>query len=691
MLNDQLYVLCCFLAAKSDVLRVSRLILEQNQLNWVEILKIVCVLWPELDDPLRLRRIFDSVEALEKTDSESQSESHLGTLESVIDGNQELIAAVEASPKTLLQRKVALQQYVDSELKKKTGISIESHNWKSAFFQARVLVCNAVVEDPLFYKPLWSQLSAAHNPEYMGWISGIVKPLSHYSNRTGIRYPIAEFQSFSTSKTLDLLWHSVENVEEPTFRGALTYELLPYLKYVAGYNEFLETIFNEENFPLDAISNFKRYKMLALELLNQIPSEFQELFQKRAITILFDNGSALQKIDGLDLRAEQSLILSSVIDNIKILDYLDVKTLQVFAQKMDVLQLYGLKDIYKLSQSSLLIQKSCFSTMCIQQLESTESYETLETLGSFMQGDPIFQKLDVVTKKLIVVESLLGKGHFDMLQKFAQNSEFDLEDNVLLKFFWSFFNSATSGRANGPNMLNARRILELLPKGQHRDLLALLNVAEKLSNYSLTVSKGVPLRPSALIEYKHRPYEIISKLLELNRGLYKRLEETFEIVKLLYSALQLERSTNFDDEYTKTCAIHIDFALANSDFEFAYHEATNLLQRPKCEEFWSTVLQVGKFFDPAWPDSEIPTEIIYLQLEILGKLLHVCPVEEVEAVISQWSGLESELSTRDLINDSYSLSHTNSGDFKTKIVEEVSASASNFLSTGFKWAIDRNA
>ncbi|CEP61667.1 Sec39p LALA0_S03e08086g [Lachancea lanzarotensis] len=688
MLEDQLYVLCCFLASKSDALRVVKLILGQDRLKLVEVLKLICVLWPELDDPLRLLAVFQSVEELENSEK-----TELETLESLIGDDQELIAAVEASPETLSQRRNALQRYVEIELKKtKIGITIESSNWQFAFFQARVLICNSVVEDPLFYKPLWSKLKSAQNPNFLSWVSGILKPLSHFYNRTGARLRIAEFQSFPASKTLDLLWQSVQDAEESKFRGALTYELLPYLDYVAGYNDFLETVFNANNFRLDSLSNFRRYKMLALELLSQIPAEFQRLFQSRVVAILFENGSNLQNLNSLDLRVEQSLILSSVDENVKIhgID-LDIRTLQMFAQKMDLLQLYGLNDIYKLSQNSQLVQKSCFSTMCKQQLESAKSYDTLDTLRSFMYDDPIFPTLDVVTKKLVIVESLLSKGHFDMLQQFAQNSKFDLEDNVLLKFFWSFFNSATSGRSNGPNMLNARKILGLLPIGQYQDLSALLDVAEKLSDYSLNVSKGVPLRPSALFEYKHRPFEIISKLLELNQGLYKRLEETFEIMRLLYSALHLEPSTSgFDDEYTKICALHIDFALANSDFEYAYQEATNLIQRPKSGEFWSTILQVGKFFDPSWAESEIPTEIIYLQLEILGKLLHVCPVDEVEAVISQWSGLESELSTRDLINDFYSLAHGDSSDFKAKIMGEVSTSASKFFSSGIKWAIDRD-
>ncbi|SCU90474.1 LAME_0E08724g1_1 [Lachancea meyersii CBS 8951] len=678
MLEDQLYVACCLLAAKADLSRVKKLILGQDRVEQVEILKIVCVLWPELDDPLQF---IDILKSLEKSRI-----NELGILESLVSGDRETMAVVESSPDILSERKRTLKQHVDYQLQKIAGISIESCNWQFTFLQARILICNAVVDDPLFYRPLFSRLSADQYPEFMKWVSGIIKPLAHFCNRSILQFSIAEFESLSTSKALTVLWESLEVVEESKFRGALNYEVLPFLAYVDGYNELLAVVFNAKNFPLDSISNFNRYKVLSFELVKMLPTKFKTAFQREAITILYENGDSLSKVQEIDLRAEHCLLLSSIEGNITLQNGLDVKTLKLYAQSMDLLHIFNLNDIHKLTQDSELVQKSFFSTMCKQSLGAHGSHIMLENVGTFVQSDPIFNKLDSNTKKLIIVESLLDGGHLDMLQQFAENSKIELEDNFLLSFFWRFFNSASNGRHNRPDMLNARRILELLPTDQYQHLADLLQITDKLSYYSLSFSKGIPFRPSVLLEFKSEPYEIISKLLELNNELYKRTEETFEILKQLYSGLQLKpTSPGFDDEYTRILALHIDFALANSDFEYAFAETKSLLERTGCDQFWSTILQVGKFFDPSWPNSEIPTEIIYLQLEILGSLLHICPEDEVEAVISQWSALESELSTRDLVEDQYSLLNGKPSEFKTKVIEEVSTSASNFLSGGTRW------
>lgn len=111
--------------------------------------------------------------------------------------------------------------------------------------------------------------------------------------------------------------------------------------------------------------------------------------------------------------------------------------------------------------------------------------------------------------------------------------------------------------------------------------------------------------------------------------------------------------------------LHIDYALVNLDFDVAYEmgervfelcrEHGQQMMKALGDEHWLTLYQMGKFIDPNWVDNEIPTEIIILQMGILGKLLEICPLEEVEIVTSQWSTLELELSARDLVRDKYAL------------------------------------
>ena len=148
------------------------------------------------------------------------------------------------------------------------------------------------------------------------------------------------------------------------------------------------------------------------------------------------------------------------------------------------------------------------------------------------------------------------------------------------------------------------------------------------------------------------------------RDRYKDILVTFTILKKLYTALEKSslRSTNFDYEYDKLLIIHIDHALVNMDFPFAFNMTKELLEREMKSEnddlirdHWLTIFQVGKFVDPNWLDNEIPTEILMSQMEVLAELLNVCPVEEIEIITSHWSGLELELSARDLVKDKYSL------------------------------------
>lgn len=88
---------------------------------------------------------------------------------------------------------------------------------------------------------------------------------------------------------------------------------------------------------------------------------------------------------------------------------------------------------------------------------------------------------------------------------------------------------------------------------------------------------------------------------------------------------------------------------------------------------------MGKFVDPNWVDNEIPTEIIVLQMSILGRLLEVCPLEEVEIVTSQWSTLELELSARDLVKDKYALDGQNDNKSKVGgIAREIFHNVTNF-------------
>ncbi|CUS20185.1 LAQU0S01e00914g1_1 [Lachancea quebecensis] len=689
MLEEQLYVLLCCLSVKRDVSAVQKLITGRNCLSLSEVLGAICVLWPELAKPTEFRKILEFASQDKHDDTELP--------ESLIKADAELISIVEMEPDALRKRRDLLRTLVDSRLQKLNS-NISDSDWHLTFLKARVRVCNLVVTDTLFYKPLWTQLTGNEYESFHQWVSGILKPLAHYNKRCSTSVSVTEFEDLSHCKILGLFWDSLEGHFKqsgigglPASRAVLTYEILPFVKYTSCYQDFLTVIFNQKVFSFDTLLNYNLFKTIALETPTTLPSHFSKTFKERALLILYENAYKLEGL-GLESSSEHLEILGSMKGDISLFNEIDLRTLRFYSENMDTLHISNFRDIHKLASDTELAQRSYFSLMCKSMLQSDSSGALLKKIAYFMHGDLIFSKLSSEEKEFIVVESLLGSGNFDALQEFMADSKTAIEDSVLLRFFWSFFNNAPSGSHKTREMLNARKVLTLLPKNQYAHLSDLLDVVDYLSKFSPYFSKGVPFKPSILLEFKTEPFDVISKLLELNPQLCRNLDEVFKILKKLYSGLEIpDISPDFYDEFTRLLVLHIDFALANFDFEFAYQKTKLLLTRRNSQVFWSTVLQVGKFFDPSWPDSEIPTEIIYLQLEILGNLLHICPEDEIEAVVTQWSGLELELSTRDLVTDQYSLANERSENaFKRQMLEEVSGSVSNFFSSGLKWATGDN-
>ncbi|SCV99391.1 LAFE_0A02146g1_1 [Lachancea fermentati] len=690
MEKEQLYLLFCSFLVRADLKNTERLVRGTNSLNRKDAAEALCVLWPELDDPKNFAIIMNCL-----TEQVNDCE---GILPSLLNGDENLIATVEMDPDTITSRYHALKGYVEATLEK-YDLTVNIDDEQFSLLKARVIICNLVHADPLFYKSVWNS-KIKINQSFEKWVSGILKPLAHFNKRSNHHLSISTFEGLTVSNILNLFWRTSETVTDLSIsilRPILTYEIIPYIQFSHSYEEFLAEILNVGDFPLDTMPNYHLFKHMVLEMGHVFPDDLRASFEKQILSILYENGANISKVIRMNVSNEFISILSSLQSEISLANTPDVLTLKFYAEHMDTLQIYNLKDIYKLSQGSELAQKSYFSSVCKNVLGSTLTTSTLEELISLTDESYLFVKISKETKESIIIETLLNLGQFDLLHNFMARSTFHIEDSVLLKYFWRFFNNASNGSRLRPEIVKARKTLELLPEGAYDHLNILLEVADQLSQFSLSFTKmnnkKLPFKPSHIIELKNQPFDIITNLLSSNQGLYKDFKTTTEILKRLYGGLEITPSTpDFYNETSELLSLHIDFALGDMDFEFAYQKSSELLGRKDCRQFWSTVFQVGKFFDPNWPENEIPTEIIYLQLEILSKLLHICPEEEVEAVVSQWSGLEMELASRDIVNDKFSLSNNRSSkEFQQKIVQEVSSSVSNFLSSGFKWAIGDDA
>ncbi|AET37409.1 Sec39p Ecym_1158 [Eremothecium cymbalariae DBVPG len=683
MLKEQLYLLLSIFASRADKSKILKYFEEGTQLSIKEILEVICVFWPELDDPLNLEFIFDHI-GVERTKNND-------LIFELLNGDESLIALVEINPELTVQRYRWIKEYVSSRLGK-WQLSIDEVDYKFLFLRSRSIICNEVVSDVMFYKPLFRKLkylsSSGGATAFYEWVNGILKPLAHVNRRIELNISIYEFEQKNCEDVMQLFGEIYTDVLS-AYKSVMYFEVSPYMTYSGCYDVFLKNCLSLDKFPLDTYNNFQSFRYVASEM-NPIfakdPS-LNNLFQHQLLKILYENGQNLIKIPLPNLPDELRNVLEGIDSSVTIDDGITSTELLDYSKYMDALGIHSLKEIHTLKNSNEPNQLSSFMSMSKYLLSSSPSIETLQYLIS---SDKLYPSLSKDKQMSAIIESLLSLGEFSILHEFISKAGFQIDDSVLLKYFWRFFNGATNGSRNRPEMIKAKNTLSLLPAGKYMHLEVLMDVADKLSEYSLNYSRNVPFTPSHLLEFKQDPLRIISKLLELNPSLYLNFDLTSTIMRKLYVGLEIPcEDPNYEKELTRLTVQHIDCALVNMDLQYAYEKTMELFDKHgDISKYWLTIFQVGKFMDPTWPDNEIPTEIIYLQLEILSKLLHICPFEEVEAVVSLWSGLELELSTRSHVDDPYSLSNNKANKkLQKEIVRQVSSSVSNFLSGGIKWAI----
>jgi hypothetical protein len=167
---------------------------------------------------------------------------------------------------------------------------------------------------------------------------------------------------------------------------------------------------------------------------------------------------------------------------------------------------------------------------------------------------------------------------------------------------------------------------------------SLLYATDELSNFSLTLTPGIPLKPVELKETE--PLRVIHRVLELNEKSYHKLDL---LTKITYS---LCRGLDIHDESipVKVRAMCVEAALVDANFIVAYDYCVphfiNLLQTQYSEIAWTTCFQVGKFVSPYWDPEDIPKDVLESQLTILSHALTMCPQENIPSVLSTWKKIE---------------------------------------------------
>ncbi|QEU62011.1 Sec39 [Kluyveromyces lactis] len=669
-MNPQLYLCASVFTTRGDVKSVSEIYQGlQSDAERLQYLKLLCVMWPELDDPTNISFVLKDIQLIGMDES--------SVLLSLIQEDSSLTTISEMDVNTISKRVNALASYVEETL---IGFNIhirETHMLED-FLRARTLVVNSLSKDPLCSLEL---LVNSTSKSLVSWLDGILKPLDHLNRRLDTKLSIFQFENLSAQDAVSEMW-KLPVKEVSVVRSMMKYEVEPYLKFQGSYDPFYEVIFNPDNFPLDSINNFQIYKYLSSQ-----PTPLDTKFNETKWNILYSNGKNLASIPLPNLVFELESLIKSFGDDSQIFSGISLDEWLVNLKFMNAMDIKDLKSLKKLQNEDSVVQTSYFSIITQNMFQGHIDIKTVQNVVEFIESSTLFDKLTNELQTSILLESLLKLGKFDILEQFVSTSGIKIQDKVIIQHFWRFFNIASNGSLSDPDMKNANRTLNLLgDKENHSNLYDILTIVDRLSHYSLSFKRGIPFKPAHILEFKANPMEIVEKLLDLNPKLRKNIEVTFDILKELYTALQVTPSDkDFTEEYSKLLSEHINNSLANGDFKFAFDQAINLIERPDAVEHWVTIFQVGKYIDPNWLDAEIPTEIIYLQLGIVSKLLHICPEKEYEVITSQWSGLELELSTRNLISDKYSLENTQKSN--DNFMSDVSTNVGNFLSGKFQWNI----
>lgn len=642
-MNQKLFLIACVHASNGDYDNLSKLYPHFHDSE--EFIHAVVVLWPELDDPLNLKFLFQTA----GNDADTTvNENDL--IVSQIASCPSLLPMVEMDDNIIHQRYDEIQQYVNQKLNT-LGHSASQLNW----FQQRVLLCNEVnPRDTLAYKSLWETIKG-QDESIDQWINGIVKPLAHYNGRLQTEVKIRDFENIVSNETHMSEWFSSDET------AVLENELIPFLKYSkAFYQTFINEYYNCDNFNVSNLSQYNRLQKLFKIFIQEFKEDQTEL-EVKTLEILFENSNKLTSF--IDLRQIEDDFLNEIDDKIELTIYSitnkDIKLYcEVVAQYSEVSN-YSLLDLYAISKEDKDSQFSHFTTLCEGVIDKDDSQ-----LEMLMTPIPIFNKITMDREEdrahiitTLMVTSLRLEKYSLIPRIFSLTSDSSGLLILLVDTFWQYFHTATG--MNTIEMSNAETLLKYIKQydTNHKydnRLTQLISLCHDLylSSQWKFQSNDAKKRtlPSQILEFQDSPMEIIRILMELNPTFYQNdiRQVTWSLWEKISISLQRpERETDYMD----LLSLHIDYSLVYNDFKYASSRIDRLLEDElDGKRHWLTVFQVGKY--RSFESDNIDLETVTLQMNILSRLLQVCPVEEVGIITDQWKTLNSQIQQIDLNDDS---------------------------------------
>jgi len=188
----------------------------------------------------------------------------------------------------------------------------------------------------------------------------------------------------------------------------------------------------------------------------------------------------------------------------------------------------------------------------------------------------------------------------------------------------------------------------------------LVSATHALSNYSLSLTPGVPITP-AQIRMQKDPALLVTKVIETNHSVYREAERMLKILNDLVDGTELfKQNPNREVEIirmqARVNASIVNAALSENDFTTAYDTCINKLSPSTTnypndnvisEAAWVAYYRTGIFAGrPANRTNRtgVSTSTLhdFQKMELLARAMLICPKREIEGILGHWTLLENK-------------------------------------------------
>lgn len=253
-------------------------------------------------------------------------------------------------------------------------------------------------------------------------------------------------------------------------------------------------------------------------------------------------------------------------------------------------------------------------------------------------------------------------------------------ESTILQAFYRFYDSATNGNRTRGNMKNAFQTYFLTstlliyrlhvlddPSATASTVHAvkLVKATHALSNYSLSLTPGVPITP-VQIRMNNDPAILVSRVIHSNSSVYQDkdrmlniLDDLIDGTELFKQSAPVDRQLNISRMRARVNAAIVEAALSQNDFTVAYKVCYENLGQlvttyPKDEVIiratWPVYYHTATYTSSAHrrlPSRSSASNIAnidnFQRMELLGRAILICPKTEIQGILRTWKDFENRM------------------------------------------------